>query len=80
MGMMKLFNDPTYEIDITFKTERNNITGMMKRSQYKRMISEYHSGNASGTYEIVIDKIRAEITFPIQEIDTIHIALEEAGA
>ena len=74
--------DTFYEINITFKPNpetgiaRDPIAGKMAVREYRRMKREFHRGRELGTYEIEIqidgdDWRKTEITFPVQEIDTI---------
>lgn len=78
--MKLLREDCNYEIHINFKQtdsgQRQPITGIIKRNHYKRILDDLHYGKSTGTYEFVLEGIKTELTFPVQEVDTITVVPE----
>jgi len=65
-----------YFVALRFKTAREPVDCLMRIPEYRRMMKDYRQGKYTGTYQMVLDNIEAELTFPLQELDTIHAAPE----
>jgi len=69
----------SYDIAIHFKPtaegQRAPFIGVTEWSEYQRLLKEYRRGRLIGTFEIMLDNHPTEITFPLQENDTIHVVL-----
>ena len=65
-----------YFVALRFKTAREPVDCIMRIPEYRRMVKDYQRGALTGTYQMVLDNIEAELTFPLQELDTIHAAPE----
>jgi len=66
-----------YSVALRFKnTNRNPIDCVMPVTEYRRMANDYRMGKTTGTYRMYLDNVEAELTFPLQELDTIHAAPE----
>ena len=65
--------DSYYQICIKFKpdTGRDDIAGLILIRQYRRMIRDFQRGKSSGTYWFKLDNSETNLTFPLQEMDTI---------
>lgn len=69
-----------YFVAIRFKNAaRDPIDCLMTIPEYRRMIKDFQLGKTTGNYRMVLDNIEAELTFPLQEMDTIHAAPEVTG-
>ncbi len=80
LDMKLLREDCNYEIHINFKQTdsgtRQPIAGIIKRSHYKKILDDLHYGKTAGTYEFWLEGIKTEMTFPVQEVDTITVVPE----
>jgi len=76
MGMMDWLDNRRYLVALRFKTERKGVDCIMAISEYRRMVNDYRRGKTTGTYEMILDGVNAEMTYPLQELDTVHAALE----
>jgi hypothetical protein len=65
-----------YFVAIRFKNGRAGIDCVMTIPEYRRMIRDFQQGKTTGNYRMSLDNIEAEMTFPLQEIDTVHAAPE----
>ena len=63
--------DKKYQVAITFSTERTPIYALMPVREYRRMIKLFRQGKQTGTFEMIVDGHITEMTFPLQEMDTI---------
>ena len=67
------FSKKRYFVALRFKNEkRAPVDCIMPVPEYRRMIHDYQKGKATGTYQMWLDNNEAELTFPLQEIDTVH--------
>ena len=71
---MELFKRGVYAVRIQFKpgAKRDDVIGEMERREYKRMLDEMRHGFQVGTYQMMIENIETELTFPVCQIDTVH--------
>ena len=76
MDFLKPRDEARYQVAITFKADRTMIDALMPHREYKRMVRDFMHGKASGTYEFIMDGHTTELTFPLQEMDTIHAVPE----
>lgn len=77
MNLFDKLDNRRYEVAIRFKNEaRAGIDALMTVNEYRRMINDFRKGKLTGTYEMSLDNIQSELTFPLQEIDTVHAAPE----
>ena len=66
-----------YVVAIRFKNEkRAGVDGVMPIIEYRRMVADFRAGKITGTYAISLDNVESELTFPLQEIDTVHAVPE----
>jgi len=71
------FDKRRYFVALRFKTaNREPIDCVMPVPEYRRMVNDYQRGKYTGTYKMWLDNVEAELTFPLQELDTIHAAPE----
>ena len=76
MGIIDRLDNRRYCVAITFKAGRNPVECVMQIGDYRQMVNDYRKGKTTGTYPMILDGTNAELTFPLQEIDTIHCAPE----
>ncbi len=66
-----------YFVAIRFKNDqRAGVDALMPIPEYRRMVNDYRKGKYTGTYRMWLDNVESEMTFPLQEIDTVHAAPE----
>lgn len=67
-----------YSVTITFKpsTKRQAIEASMPVREYRRMNKEFLKGQQNGTYTMFLENTETVVTFPLQDMDTIHAVPE----